>query len=189
MIVLVGDPILFDDILNIEKSKQVPRGKLYDSVASRIGVRLQELKNQLDRLAVEQGKQLYSRPVENSERAMGILEQVDWDSFGMVNHIFLKDEPSQRHESLFLQGSQVRQEQEWMSTDRYFRMGFSYKGGFMSQMRGFIDPSDLMGFAARGLFMTRVTEERPPECVKDISPLKAWKQFLEDNVLRHWSTC
>ncbi|KAK4778615.1 hypothetical protein SAY86_006143 [Trapa natans] len=175
VIVLVGDPILFDDILNIEESKEVSRGKLYDSVASRIGVRLQELKNQLDWLALEHAKQLYSQPMENSERAMGILQQVDWDS--------------QRHEPLLLQGSEERHDQEWMPRDPLFRMGFSYKGGFMSHVRGFVDPSDLMGFAARGLFMSRVTVERTPKSIKSISPLKTWKRFLEDNVLQNWSTC
>ncbi|XP_031405853.1 tafazzin isoform X2 [Punica granatum] len=184
VIVLIGDPILFDDLLNIEESKRVPRGKLYDSVASRIGHRLQELKSQLDRLALEQSIQLCSRSVQNSERALGILQQIDWDSFGMGSHIFLKDEPSQSQESVFPRGSEVRREQERTSIDWYFRMGFLYEGGFMSRMRGFVDPPDLMGFAAKGLFMSRTADERPVESIKGVGPLKAWKQFLEDNVSR-----
>ena len=43
---LIGDPINFDDILefDMEKGSNVPRRRLFDAVASRIGDRLHEMK-------------------------------------------------------------------------------------------------------------------------------------------------
>lgn len=57
----------------------------------------------------------------------------------------------------------------------------------MSRMRGFVDPSEFMGFAARGLFLNHkgvdvASGER--KAIRGFSPLRAWKQFLEANSLR-----
>ncbi|KAL2325621.1 hypothetical protein Fmac_024679 [Flemingia macrophylla] len=56
---LIGDPINFDDILELDmkKGSDVPRRRLYDAVASRIGERLHELKVQVDTIAIEQEMQ------------------------------------------------------------------------------------------------------------------------------------
>ncbi|CAH9087384.1 unnamed protein product [Cuscuta europaea] len=52
--ILVGDPIVFDDLLAAEGNHNISRGKLYDAVSARIGDRLQKLKTQVDRLAAKQ---------------------------------------------------------------------------------------------------------------------------------------
>ncbi|VFR01759.1 unnamed protein product [Cuscuta campestris] len=52
--VLVGDPIVFDDLLEVEGKHHISRGKLYDAVSARIGDRLHKLKAQVDRLAAKQ---------------------------------------------------------------------------------------------------------------------------------------
>lgn len=189
MIVLVGDPIHFDDLLNVEGLQHVSRGKLYDAVASRIGHRLQELKMQVDKLALEQSMQLCAHSMQNSQRVTGILQQFDWESFGIET-----DASSEQH--LSTQNPHIQPEEhlagppkDTTGTDRYVRLDFSYEGGLMSRMRGYMDPSELMGFAARGLFMNSRRPREKSEDTRVVGALKAWKQYMEANVLRNWNTC
>ncbi|KAE8706441.1 Detected protein of confused Function [Hibiscus syriacus] len=84
--VLIGDPILFDDLLNVEDASDASRGKLYDAVASRIGIQLQNLKVKVDKLALEQSIQSENLNKDGAERAASILHQVDWDPFGLGSH-------------------------------------------------------------------------------------------------------
>ncbi|KAK9919887.1 hypothetical protein M0R45_028461 [Rubus argutus] len=72
--------------------------------------------------------------------------------------------------------------QEPRSSDR-FRVGFSREGWIASRMRSFREPTELMGFAARGLFMNRRADKTSPSGRRRVGPLKAWNQFLEANVL------
>lgn len=72
--------------------------------------------------------------------------------------------------------------QEPRSFDR-FRVGFSREGWIASRMRSFMEPTELMGFAARGLFMNRRADKTSPSGSRRVGPLKAWNQFLEANVL------
>ncbi|GKU97702.1 hypothetical protein SLEP1_g10810 [Rubroshorea leprosula] len=182
--VLVGDPIDFDDLLNEEVSKDVSRGKLYDAVALRIGKRLHELKVQVDRLALEQSAQLQNHLVQGAEKAAYILHQVDWDSFGLGSHDMEVDS-MQRGPSP--QPNTKVPHQEVSASDRYFRMEFSsFECGLASRMRSYMDPTELMGFAARGLYTNYRSRNAS---VSNASPLRVWKQFLEDNLLRHWNTC
>ena len=52
----------------------------------------------------------------------------------------------------------------------HLKVGFSYQGsGFVSRIRGYMDPTELMSFAARGLFMN--------QSVEGIRPLQAWNSF------------
>lgn len=52
----------------------------------------------------------------------------------------------------------------------HLKVGFSYQGsGFVSKIRGYMDPTELMSFAARGLFMN--------QSVEGIRPLRAWNSF------------
>ncbi|PRQ42266.1 hypothetical protein RchiOBHm_Chr3g0455741 [Rosa chinensis] len=72
--------------------------------------------------------------------------------------------------------------QEPRSFDR-FRVGFSKDGW----MRNFMEPTELMGFAARGLFMNRRAVETSESGSRRVGPLKAWNQFLEADVLPRWN--
>ncbi|XP_030544834.1 tafazzin [Rhodamnia argentea] len=189
VIVLIGDPIHFDDLLNMEGLKHVSRGKLYDAMASRIGHRLQELKILVDKLALEQSLQLCTHSMQDSPRVAGVVQQVDWESLGIEADAYSKLHPS-------TQTPHIRPEEhlsgpkDTAGTDRYFRMGFSYEGGaFMSRMRGYMDPLELMGFAAKGLFVNGYRPKEKPEDARVLGALKAWKQYMEANVSRNWNTC
>ncbi|KAL4580048.1 hypothetical protein LXL04_016223 [Taraxacum kok-saghyz] len=52
--ILVGDPIDFKDVRDLEQGNMTPRGNLYDAVSERIGDRLIKLKAQLDNLVLDQ---------------------------------------------------------------------------------------------------------------------------------------
>ncbi|XP_028780902.1 tafazzin [Neltuma alba] len=178
--VLVGDPINFDDLLNAEKGENVPRRTLYDAVATRIGNRLHELKVQVTNLAIEQEMLLKTSSTHTAERASGIFQQVDWELFGMGSSMSVHEDSKQRQETLALPNESVTKLQ--YSHDKHnSRTGFSYR------VRGYMDRMELMSFAARGLFMNRGT--RSSASCTDITPLRAWKQFLEANVWRHWNYC
>ncbi|KAM7478244.1 hypothetical protein LguiA_026457 [Lonicera macranthoides] len=182
--VLIGDPIEFDDLLNIEEDQNVSRGHLYDAVSSRIRDRLQILKTQVDKLALEQSLQLLNRPLLNSERAAGILQQVDWESLGMENYVSTPEDYLSLKRDLVvdpyinLDKMQVNE----TTHNRYFRVGFSYDGGIVSRIRGYMDPTELMGFAARGLFMNRRPNENTAN-VAGVGPLKAWNNFWKQVTL------
>ncbi|KAK3441593.1 hypothetical protein EUGRSUZ_B01913 [Eucalyptus grandis] len=189
VIVLIGDPIHFDDLLNMEGLENVSRGKLYDAVTSRIGHRLQELKMLVDKLALEQSMQSCTHSMQNSERVAGILQQVDWESFGIEAEAISEHHPSTQNPHIQPE-ERICSPKDTVGTDRYFRMGFSYEGGaFMSRMRGYMDPSELMGFAAKGLFMNGYRPKERLEDTRLLGALKAWKQYLEAHVLRNWNTC
>ncbi|KAI6684931.1 hypothetical protein NL676_030844 [Syzygium grande] len=189
VIVLIGDPIHFDDLLNMEGLEHVSRGKLYDAVASRIGHRLQGLKMLVDKLALEQSMQLCTHSMQNSQRVAGILQQVDWESFGIEADAFAEHYPSTQTPHIQPE-EHLAGPKDTAGTDRYFRMGFSYEGGgFMSRMRGYMDPSELMGFAARGLFTNVYRPKERLEDTRVLGALKAWKRYMEANVLRSWNTC
>lgn len=196
MTVLIGDPINFNDLLNAEETKSVSRGKLYDAVASRIGHRLHELKAQVDKLALQGELELKNHSTRSTERAVRILHQVDWESLGMESFTSSEDEPwvkqeaqvQPKLEASYQKEPEASYQKDLVSCDWYFRVGFSNEREITSsRMRGFMDQSELMGFAARGLFMNRRAQHvsSPGEA----RPLKAWKQFFEANVLRQWNYC
>lgn len=179
--VFIGDPINFDDILELEmeKGSDVPRRRLYDAVASRIGDRLHELKVQVDTVAIEQEMQLQDHSSRSIERTSEILQQVDWELFGMDSFMPAEDDSRQRQETVALPNISVSQPQQSHS-DQSWRAGFSYR------MRGYIDQMELVSFAARGIFMNNETKNSAG-CSREIGPLKAWKQFVEANLLRQWN--
>ncbi|XP_047155077.1 tafazzin [Vigna umbellata] len=178
--VLIGDPINFDDILELdtEKGLDVPRRRLYDAIASRIGDRLQELKAQVDTLA-EQEMQPQDHSPRSTERTSEILQQVDWELFGM-DSFMSEDDSKQRQETVSLPIVSVSRPQQSNDGDQSWRAGFSYR------MRGYTDQMELVSFAARGIFMNYETKNNAG-CSREVGPLKAWKQFLEANLLRQWN--
>ncbi|GAV70632.1 Acyltransferase domain-containing protein [Cephalotus follicularis] len=168
--VLVGDPIRFDDLVSADRMENLSRGKLYDAVASRIGCRLHELKVQVDELAFAQSIKLRNS-VRNSERAAEILQQVDWELFGMGSHVFTGDET-------FVVETQVQPKfnftypKQQTSPNSRLRMECSYEGGIVSRLRGYMDPTELMGFAARGLFLNCRAKGNPVS-FREAGPLRA----------------
>lgn len=182
MTVIIGDPIQFDDLLNSEGAKSLPRGKLHDAAASRIGHQLHELKVQLDKLVLQQEFELQNRPFRNTERAAEILQQVDWESFGMGSLTSSEDDKGTKEEIQIQPKLEASYQKEPSSSDWHFKVGFSDERGIASRMHGFMDPTEFMSFAARGLFMNRKSQKvsRP----REVGPLKAWKQFLEAHALR-----
>ncbi|XP_011036866.1 PREDICTED: tafazzin [Populus euphratica] len=177
--VLLGDPIHFDDILGAEGDENISRGKMYDAVASRIGQRLQQLKVQVEKLALEQSVEFQQAAAGITERAADMLQQVDWGSFGAGSHVSTEERDLP---------CEPRPSQELLSSDRYFRIGFSYDSIIISRMRGYMDSTELLGFAARGLFMNFRAREHTAS-IRDVGPVRAWKQFLEANLLGQWNAC
>ncbi|KAG2603156.1 hypothetical protein PVAP13_5KG750600, partial [Panicum virgatum] len=86
VIVVVGDPINFDDLIidNSDDTQHISRGILYDKATQRIGQRLQELKVEADRLASEQQSELRNHHMQNvSDDGYRLWQQVDWEGFGI----------------------------------------------------------------------------------------------------------
>ncbi|KAK7284377.1 hypothetical protein RJT34_19122 [Clitoria ternatea] len=174
--VLIGDPINFDDIFDMDKGPDVHRRRLYDAVASRIGDRLRELKVQVDAIAIEQEMHLKDYYSCSIERTSGIMQQVDWELFGMDSFMSVGNDYSQSQETVALPNTNVPIQQQSRS-DQSWRVGFSYR------VRGYIHQMELMSFAARGLFINCETKTAAGFS-RGIGPLKAWKQFLEANLTR-----
>ncbi|RZC80776.1 hypothetical protein C5167_043364 [Papaver somniferum] len=152
--VIIGDPISFEDLLIKGNNQYASRGALYDAISSRISQRLHELKVQVDKLALEQSLQLQLNTPRNSERAAGILQQLDWEAFGMQSYIVGEDNPNCMTMTAQNQHGDIldqTQGQGASSSERKRNMDFFWEGGMMSRIREFMD-TDLVGFAARGLF-------------------------------------
>ncbi|XP_043711512.1 tafazzin [Telopea speciosissima] len=188
--VLIGDPIQFDDLLlTVDDTQQVSRAALFDAISSRIGHRLKELKLQVDRLALEQLLEVEVHTLPNAQRANGLLQQVDWEAFGMASYMLTEDHSSLRPAIEAQLKVNLDQAPRDTSSDRYFRIGFSYEGGIVSRIRGYMDPTGLMGFAAKGLFMNNRIQENKCTSFQEIGPLRIWKQFLKANILQQWNRC
>lgn len=178
-------------MLNEDNNQYTSRGALYDAISSRIGQRLHELKVQVDKLALEQSFRLQDNTtLHNLERATGILQQVDWEAFGMQSYLTTEDDSNTSTNTTQNQWElNVDQAQEEASSERYFRVGFSREGGMMSRIRGYVDPTELMGFAARGLFMNNRIQKESPRKFPEVGPLKIWKQFSDEasNIFSQWN--
>lgn len=176
--VLVGDPIEFDDLLNSEGSELASRGSLYDAVSSRIGQRLQELKAQVDKLALEQSNRMKQFAVQSMDRAAGILQQVDWESFGMKNYVISSDDSASSNQGQAEEEVTLSYQQQSI-LDQYKTTRFTDEGGIMSRIWSIGDPNELMGFAARSIFPNQPREAS--QNFHQLNPLRVWKQFLEAN--------
>ncbi|KAJ1692119.1 hypothetical protein LUZ63_008817 [Rhynchospora breviuscula] len=154
VIVVVGDPLSFDDLLPNKNEVLDPESReiLYDLVSSRIGLKLQELKTQADKLALEKSFQI---SVQNESYSLTIWQHVDWEAFGMdyllessdtATHIDAKREGLKQVEQLLV--SYEESNAYSTSNDR-----FCHKEGSLSRVPGYMNPSELVGFAARGLFV------------------------------------
>lgn len=186
MTILIGDPIEFEDLLKSDSAPKVSRGKLYDAVASRVGNRLLEMKLQVDNLAHADALDMQNHSMSSTERAALILQQIDWESFGIGSFTSIDYNSPTKQETQTQPKLGVSTVEQPVS-DWYFRMRLSREGGFISRMRGFIDPTEFMSFAARGLFRNYRTGDSSEFCEAN-RPLKAWKQFVEANMQRSSET-
>lgn len=151
---VVGDPISFDDLQpdKSEANNLESRGMLYDLVSSRVGLKLQELKTQADRLALERPVQIY---VQNGSNAHAVWQHVDWELFGM-DYILKSSDEAFEIDDKIQDVKQVKQLQvplEESNICSSVKNRFCYDGGILSRVRGYMNPGELMGFAARGLFV------------------------------------
>lgn len=170
---IIGDPIHFNDILSTEGAKHVSRKHLYDAVSSRIGQRLYDLKVQVDRVSLEQQSMLSHDANTSSDHAAEILHRVDWDSFGMG--------------AQFSEESSASSIKQIAQTDdgnfRSPRRRVSSEGGISLKIKKFMDSTEMMGFAARGLLMNEYKSRGESANVGQIRPLKAWREYLEVNLM------
>ncbi|XP_031473329.1 uncharacterized protein LOC116245873 [Nymphaea colorata] len=174
--VVIGDPIRFDDLLLTVDDSQYSRSALYDAASQRIGDHLSQLKTEVDKLVVEQSMEL--DPTSNSQRANMILHQLDWEAFGMENHFPAEECLEPQSESPLLS-----QSYDLVSTSYSVKMNLPSGGGLVSRVRGFMDPTELMGFAVKGLLDTRKQRQSNFE---DVGPVKVWKLYLEENIFGRW---
>ncbi|CAL4952871.1 unnamed protein product [Urochloa decumbens] len=156
VIVVVGDPIKFDDLIieNSNDTQHISRGILYDKATQRIGQQLQELKVEVDRLAAEQQSELKNHHVHNvSDDGFRLWQQVDWEGFGIGSYMF-SSEPSviQVQAKEAEPESQLEAEQ---SVSPAPSAAISYDVAVPHWFQRHVDPSELMGFAARGLMKNR----------------------------------
>lgn len=182
MTILIGDPIEFEDLLNSDTAQKFSRGKLYDAVASRVGNRLLEMKLQVEKLAHDHALDMQNHTMSGTERAAMMLQQIDWESFGIGSFTSLDYNSPTKQETQTQSDLDVSSAEQPVS-DWHFRMRLSREGGFISRMRGYIDPTEFMSFAARGLFRNYRTGGNS-ELGEANRPLKAWKRFVEANVKR-----
>ncbi|CAI0459913.1 unnamed protein product [Linum tenue] len=165
--VLVGDPIYLDDLANNGSEKEdLARGKLYDTVAARIGHRLQKMKAKVDQLALQELHLLQNAGM--PERATTNLDLYALDS-----------SEEQGFGQTILSSS----------THEKSRMGdTSFMARVSSRMAAYWDSTELVGFAAKGLFSS-LEAKVGGSSVGDLSPLKAWRQYLEENLQQQMITC
>ncbi|XP_022969536.1 uncharacterized protein LOC111468521 [Cucurbita maxima] len=180
--IIIGDPIEFEDLLNSESAQKVSRGKLYDAVALRVGNRLHEIKLQVEKLAYDRALDMQNNSMSSTERAAVMLQQIDWESFGIGSSTSIDYSSHTKHETQTQPDLDVSSAERPVS-DWYFRMRLSREDGLISRMRGYIDPTEFMSFAARGLFKNCRTGGSS-EFGETIRPLKAWKRFVEANLQR-----
>lgn len=176
--VLVGDPIEFDDLLNAEGSELASRGSLYDAVSSRIGQRLQELKAQVDKLALEHSNRMKQFAAQSMDRATGILQQVDWESFGMKNYVMSNDDSASSNQGHAEEEVTLSYQQQSI-LDQYETTRFTDEGSIVSRIRSIGDPNELMGFAVRSILPNQSKDAS--QNFHQLNPLRVWKQFLEAN--------
>jgi len=187
VIVVVGDPINFDDLMidNSDDTQHISRGILYDKATQRIGQRLQELKVEVDRLASEQQSELRNHHLQNvSDGGYRLWQQVDWEGFG-IGSSMLSSEPS------FVQEQSKEDEPEppleveqSLSPAPSAAISFNVPHWFQRH----VDPSELMGFAARGLIKNGKFLEEGYRELQEPATLNSWWRSQANNAVPRWST-
>ncbi|XP_024015347.1 LOW QUALITY PROTEIN: tafazzin [Eutrema salsugineum] len=178
--VIIGDPIGFDDLLGIEGSENVSRKHLYDAVSLRIGQTLYELKAKVDRVSLEQKSNMSHT---SSDRAADIFHRIDWDSFGMGAHF------SEESSTIDKQFSRTDDRVVSSCSDRQIpKRGVSSEGGISLKIKKFMDSTEIMGFAARGLLVNDYKSRGESANSGKRWPLNAWRKYLDVKSCDPWIT-
>lgn len=188
VIVVVGDPINFDDLLidNCDDTQHISRGILYDKATERIGQRLQELKVEVDRLAAEQQSELQNHNV--SDDGYRLWQQVDWEGFG-IGSSMLSSEPSAVQVP-----SKEAEPEPHLEVERSASpapsASTSYNVAVPHWFQRHVDPSELMGFAARGLIKNGkfLEEGYREQQQQSATTLNTWWISRANNAAHRWST-
>ncbi|GJM91974.1 hypothetical protein PR202_ga08397 [Eleusine coracana subsp. coracana] len=189
VIVVVGDPINFDDLIidNSDGTQHISRGILYDKATERIGQRLQELKAEVDRLAAEQqSSEQQKHYIQNiKDDVYRLWQQVDWEAFGIGSS--MSSEPSSIEEPPKQAKPELHLEVE-PSINQAPSAAISYDVVVPHWFHRHVDPSELMGFAARGLFKNnRLLDEGYRE-LQQQATLNAWWGSQANSAASRWST-
>ncbi|EFJ08564.1 hypothetical protein SELMODRAFT_131400 [Selaginella moellendorffii] len=154
--VLVGDPILVDDLLARCKDQELTTDALYDAVAQRVEERMRAMKGELqqlvtnERLARERDRKLYL-----ARRASGIWEHIDWEMEGFSLHSddeTIDHSQHQQQREFSEISSEDAAKTSWMdhpihSSDR----ALDSSPSIAARLRAFGDPAAMVSFAARGI--------------------------------------
>uniref|UniRef100_M4CAC1 Tafazzin family protein n=1 Tax=Brassica campestris TaxID=3711 RepID=M4CAC1_BRACM len=142
--VIIGDPIPFNDLVDTEGAKHVSRKQLYDTVSSRIGQRLHQLKQQVDKVS------LGAHYSEESPALLGKqISQTDVVSNGLDCQVPKRGLPSE--------------------------------GSISLKVKRFLDSTEIMGFAAKGLFQSNYKSRDESANYGEIRGLKAWREYYDVN--------
>jgi monolysocardiolipin acyltransferase len=205
VIVVVGDPINFDDLItdNSDDTQNISRGILYDKASERIGQQLQQLKAKVDRLAAEHRDELENRQIDNTVNdGYQIWQQVDWESFGIGNMLssaeqsLVQEPPKQvQHELLLAEESISPPKQaeselhlEEQSVSPIPSAAISRDVGIPHWFSRHADASELMGFAARGLFKNGRFMEEGYRQFEQSTVFNVWREAQGNNAMPRWST-
>lgn len=170
--VLIGDPIRVDDLFMESREQGLSKMEIYDAISQRVGERLQELKNELDKL-------VYRNSLENSNpHHIATMDKVncafhfdEWEAHDFPSYTKLKENEDVVHmypvgsesESHTLphkiletnnthhQVDRLQKIQDFLHEGDTLAENVGFQGGIVSRVKEFMNPSELMGFAARGL--------------------------------------
>ncbi|KAF8084472.1 hypothetical protein N665_0716s0018 [Sinapis alba] len=142
--VIIGDPIHFSDLLDTEGAKHVSRKQLYDAVSSRIGQRLHQLKQQVDKVSLGAHFSEESPPLGEQ------ISQTEVVSNGLDCQVPKRGLPSE--------------------------------GSISLKVKKFLDSTEIMGFAAKGLFVNNYKSRGESAYFGELRPLKAWRDV---NIVNH----
>lgn len=186
---VVGDPINFDDLIieNSDDTQHISRGILYDKATQRIGQRLQELKVEVDRLAEEQQSELQNHGMHNaSDDGYRLWQQVDWEGFG-IGCSMSPSEPS----VIQVQSKEAEPEPQLeleQSVSPAPSAAISYDVAVPHWFKRHVDPSELMGFAARGLIKNGKFLEEGYRELRESATMNSWWWSQANNGVSRWST-
>lgn len=171
-------------LVSKDAAQDASRGALYDAVSSRIGQRLRELKVQADLLALEHQIEVEECRMHDGSHGYVLWQQVDWEAFGMGTVMSSDADGSQIVKRVPDSQQNKPLEKYWdaNSSRRKVSVGFSYEGGIMSRVRGYVNPAEFMGFAARGLYMNGRLVHEGVANIQEAGPVGAWRQFVNNRL-------
>ncbi|BBN00060.1 monolysocardiolipin acyltransferase [Marchantia polymorpha subsp. ruderalis] len=187
--VIVGDPIELDDLVQKHSEEGLPKAVLYDAIALRIEKRMWTMKKELDELVATNRSRDSRMKVHMVENVDGIWQYVDWEAQGFLSNESDSERRSRFSMSGVTQGTSVKfsdvthrteedieankLEPEPVNTKHYpeseseVTLTDIYHGA-VKRIQGHMDPSMLMGFAARSFL-------RYGPRFQDVEDSRSWK--------------